>query len=83
MAILTRTQWLLPALHIHISKACKVYLDRLGGYHIKERGEITIKVSAQFAGFSSLFPFLKGTGHLGVGEETITDFDFYFLFFWS
>lgn len=29
---------------IHVSEACKVILDKLGGYILKERGLIQIKV---------------------------------------
>ena len=36
------------ALKIHVSEACKQFLDRLGGYILKERGLTFIKVRAPF-----------------------------------
>ncbi|RWS18293.1 Atrial natriuretic peptide receptor 1-like protein, partial [Leptotrombidium deliense] len=31
------------ALKIHISEECRAYLDKLGGYHIEERGVVEMK----------------------------------------
>lgn len=33
------------ALKIHVSEACKQILDKMGGYILKDRGVITVKVS--------------------------------------
>ena len=32
------------ALHIHVSPECKAHLDKLGGFHLKERGIVEMKV---------------------------------------
>ena len=32
------------ALRIHVSPECKEVLDQLGGYHLVERGPVTMKV---------------------------------------
>lgn len=32
------------ALRIHVSPECKSILDELGGYHLEERGEVSMKV---------------------------------------
>ena len=33
------------ALRVHVSPECKQVLDELGGYHLEERGEVSMKVS--------------------------------------
>lgn len=38
---------LFPALRIHVSPECKEILDELGGYHLEERGEVSMKVMKQ------------------------------------
>lgn len=35
-------------MNIHVSEACKKLLDKLGGYILKERGVIQIKVNYRF-----------------------------------
>ena len=40
------------ALRIHVSPECKAVLDKLGGFHLEERGPVTLKVSLDFSFFS-------------------------------
>ena len=51
------------ALRIHVSPQCKSYLDELGGYHLKERGPVEMKVSEAL-----LFP-LKPVSMNNVEED--------------
>ena len=37
------------ALHIHVSPECKAHLDKLGGFHLKERGIVEMKVRGLYS----------------------------------